>query len=215
MATITRSTHWQAWLEPYADPMSALSRRLAIVQTQIRAWLDAQNDRPVFVVSVCAGDGRDVADVLAARVGARKVRARLVELDPGNAAAARARTLAAGLSGVEVAEADAGMSESYTGAVPADLVLMCGVFGNISDLDVERTIAAAPQLCAAGATVIWTRTRRAPDLTPSIRGWFERAGFDEVAFDAPEGFEFSVGVHRLRGPGRPLRSPERWFTFRA
>jgi hypothetical protein len=27
-----------------------------------------------------------------------------------------------------------------------------------------------PRLCAQGATVIWTRTRRAPDLTPQVRG---------------------------------------------
>jgi hypothetical protein len=35
------------------------------------------------------------------------------------------------------------------------LVLVCGVFGNISAKDIEGTIARLPQLCADGATVIW------------------------------------------------------------
>jgi hypothetical protein len=67
---------------------------------------------------------------------------------------------------------------------PADLLLLCGIFGSVSDADIERTAAAAPALCAPGATVIWTRHRRPPDLTPRIRGWFTDAAFDEVAFEA-------------------------------
>jgi hypothetical protein len=45
-----------------------------------------------------------------------------------------------------------------------------------------------------GATVIWTRHRRLPDLTPQIRAWFTESGFDEIAFEA---LETSVGVNRL------------------
>ncbi len=36
------------------------------------------------------------------------------------------------LRGVEVIAADASMTDAYVGAVPADLVLLCGVIGNIS-----------------------------------------------------------------------------------
>ncbi len=94
---------------------------------------------------------------------------------------------------------DAGDPAAYVKAVPADLVLMAGVFGNISDADVRRTIGALPQLCAAGATVIWTRTRRAPDLTPTVRRWLRAAGFIEETFHAPDGVLFYVGVHRFTG----------------
>jgi hypothetical protein len=58
------------------------------------------------------------------------------------------------------------------------------IFGNVSEADIERTAGAAPELCAAGAMVIWTRHRRPPDITPRIRAWFTGAGIDEVAFDA-------------------------------
>ncbi len=86
-----------------------------------------------------------------------------------NSATSRLRCTA-GSTG-RLLRADAGDLTAYAKAVPADLVLMAGVFGNISDADVRRTIGALPQLCADGATVIWTRTRRAPDLTLTGQAW--------------------------------------------
>jgi len=50
--------------------------------------------------------------------------------------------------GVEVLGADAGTTSSYRAAVPADLVLVCGVFGNVTDADMMRTIDLLPTLCA-------------------------------------------------------------------
>lgn len=101
-------------------------------------------------------------------------------------------------------------------ALPADVLLLCGIFGNVSDADIERTAQAAPALCAPGATVIWTRNRRAPDLTPQIRAWFQASGFDEVAFDVPDEALPGISV----GVGRLAVTPPAWlpagpvFTFR-
>lgn len=109
--------------------------------------------------------------------------------------------------------ADAGDLATYAGAVPADLLLLAGVLGNISDADAQATISALPQLCAAGATVIWTRTRRAPDLTPAIRRWLAAVGFVEHAFHAPDDVFFSVGVHQFLGRPQPLNPNGRLFRF--
>ena len=85
-------------------------------------------------------------------------------------AAARQALTASGLRGVEVAHGDAGLTDAYAGMVPADLLLLCGVFGNVADEDVENTAANASRLCAPQPS-IWTRHRRAPDLTPrSVAG---------------------------------------------
>jgi hypothetical protein len=109
----------------------------------------------------------------------------LIEADPGNAALATDRAEQAGIGSlVEVRRADASMVSSFADALPADVLLLCGIFGNVSEPDIERTVRAAPGLCADGATVIWTRHRRPPDLTPRIRDWFSSSGFDEVAFEA-------------------------------
>jgi hypothetical protein len=202
---------WAAWHERYAQPDSLLSRRLPVVQAHIRVFLDGRSE-PARVVSMCAGDGRDLVGVLEASPGSR-VSARLVELDPDLAARARKRALQAGLDGIEVLTGDAGVTDAYIGAVPADLVLVCGVLGNVPDEDAARTVRSLPQLCAAGGTVVWTRHRRSPDLTPRIRAWFAEAGFRELAYDSPGPDSFSVGVHRLEGPPLPLERGRRLFTF--
>ncbi len=73
--------------------------------------------------------------------------------------------------------------------------------------------AGLPRLCSRDALVIWTRHRRAPDLTPRIRRWFADLGFEERAFTAPEGRSYAAGVHRFRGAPTPLIEDQRLFTF--
>jgi 2-keto-3-deoxy-L-rhamnonate aldolase RhmA len=206
-------TYWQQWHAAYADESSPLSHRLRLVRNHVGQWLDERPEQNLTVVSACAGQGHDILGVLGGREDAHRVRATLLELDPVNAAAARAVVEREGLPNVTVIEADAGRLSSYAGAVPADLVLMVGVFGNITDDDVHRTVSSLPQLCAAGATVIWTRTREAPDLTPTLRTWLHDTGFVEEAFHAPDGVHFTVGVHRLTAEPRPLDEAGLMFTF--
>ena len=207
------SRDWAAWHEPYLEPGSDLSQRLRLVQGEIASWLDRRPDGELSVVSACAGQGHDLLGVLAQRGDRDRVQATLIEMDARNVEAARAAARRLGLDRVTVEQGDAGVGSSYDGAVPADLLLLAGVFGNVSDTDVRRTVRALPHLCREGATVIWTRTRRAPDLTGAIRGWFRAAGFAEEAFHAPEHVLFSVGVHRLEAPPKPHVSPLQLFEF--
>ena len=204
---------WVEWHEAYADEASALSGRLRRVQAHLRAVLDRQPPGPVTLISICAGQGRDVIGVLAGHPRRADVRARLVELDPLLADHARAAAAGAGLPGVEVLTADAGRADAYAGAVPANVVLACGVFGNITDADMMRTIDLLPTLCAPGAGVIWTRHTRRPDLTPAVRDWFRRAGFAEEAYEHPAGTAQGIGRHRLDGPPGQLSGRARLFSF--
>jgi hypothetical protein len=207
-----QDSNWVQWHDAYASPGSGLADRLAAVRAQIGRRLDETAPDAVRVVSACSGDGRDLLGVLARRPDASRVTALLVEYDA--VLATRARDAAARLAAqVEVRRDDAAMSDVYAGAVPADLVLLCGIFGNVTDADVRTTIEAAPQLCAPGAEVVWTRHSGEPDLTSSIRRWFAGAGIEEVAFVAPDDAEWSVGVHRLATEPRPLERGQQWFTF--
>jgi hypothetical protein len=206
-------TDWLAWHEPYEDPGSPLSRRLRIIQDHIVRWLDSRPGETVTVLSVCAGQGRDLIEVLGRRADSGRVRATLLERDQRNVRAARDAADHAGLAGVDVRVADAGDLASYRDAVPADLILMVGVFGNIGELDIRTTITALPELCRPAATVVWTRTRRPPDRTGAIRTWLSAAGFTEDAFHAPDGVLFSVGVHHLARTPPPATTTGRLFTF--
>jgi hypothetical protein len=205
--------HWAAWHAAYDDPDSSISRRLAHVQLRIRQALDGADAGPIRVISMCAGEGRDLLEVLPEHERRDDVSARLVELDPGLAGRASAKATDAGLSGVEVVVGDASSTSAYEGAVPADLVLACGIFGNVSVADVRRTVGELAHLCARGATVIWTRHRLPPDLTDSIRSWFGTGGFEELGFDTESGYSFAVGTHRLVAePGR-FRPGQTMFRF--
>jgi hypothetical protein len=117
------------------------------------------------------------------------------------------------LTGIEVVIGNASSTDALVGAVPADLVLACGVLGNLSDSDVQRTVQAMPELCAEHGVVIWTRHTWPPDLTPRIRHWFSKAGFNELHFASPGPESYSVGMHELRDPPRPMISGKRLFSF--
>jgi hypothetical protein len=212
MATERRD--WIAWHRAYDDPASPLSRRLEVVREALRRALDEQPAGPIRVVSMCAGEGRDVIPVVAAHPRRADVRARLVEFDPRNAEVARASAGDAGLDAVEVVTGDAACLDAYAGAVPAEIVLACGVFGNITPQDIRRTIAHIPCLCARGATVIWTRGVAADrDIVGDVRRWFAESGFEEVSFTAPSDAHHRVGVHRLVADPRPLERGVSMFTF--
>lgn len=190
---------WIAWHEEYKDPKSSLSTRLKLVQEHLDRAVTAAPPGPVRLVSLCAGQAHDVAGALASHARRDDVRAVLVEASPHNAELARRRLREAGLPRAEVREADAGLVSNYADALPADVLLLCGIFGNVSHDDIKRTAEFAPALCAGGATVIWTRNRRPPDLTPQIRDWFTGSGFDEIAFEGPSNETMTgVGVCRLR-----------------
>lgn len=201
-------TDWVDWHEAYRQAGSGLSNRLVVVQRLISAALD-RTAGDVQVVSLCAGAGRDLLGVLAGRDDVLRVHALLVEADPRLVERARA----AGTGHVRAVVGDAALTDAYADVVPADIVLVCGVFGNIPDEDVERTIGALPQLCREGGTVIWTRHRGHPDLTPAVRRWFAAAGFEELAFESAGPGGYAVGMHALTRPPEPLQPGVRLFTF--
>ncbi len=198
---MTNTRDWIRWHDQYADPDSSLTRRLRVVQARLADALSSAPPGPVGLVSLCAGQGHDVIGVLPGHPRRADVTAVLVEADPVNAEQARTQAAAAGLDGVEVREADAGEVANYADVLPADVLLLCGIFGNVPDEDIHHTAAASASMCRPGGTVIWTRHRREPDLTPQIRNWFAEAGFDEVAFEGiPSERLVSVGVGRLARP---------------
>jgi hypothetical protein len=162
---------------------------------------------------LCAGQGRDVITVAQRHRRGRDVTGRLVELDPRNVEIARALIADAGLAGLEVLEADAADTAAYVGAAPADVVLACGIFGNITDEEVERTIRFLPALCAPDAWTIWTRAPRGDDILERIDGWFVDAGFESRAVVVGKNDIFGAGAAQYRGDAQPLDPTLHLFDF--
>ncbi len=204
---------YEAWHQQYDDPDSALSWRLARVQERLRTALD-DRPGPVRILSVCSGDGRDVIEVLAGRRDAGRAEVILLEVHRGIAAQARTAATAAGLDWLDVRNVDAGRSDSYLEAVPADIVLLVGVLGNVSADDIDRLIDTAPQFCRPGALLIWSRGVDTPggaEINARIRARLADRGFVDEGYDEHDGA--ALGYVRYEGDPVDLVRGQQLFTF--
>ncbi len=200
------------WHDDYERPGTPLYERLHVVIRLLRHAIDERPAGPVRVVSLCAGQGTDLLGAADGHPRAGDLVGRLVELDPRNAARARESIAQQGLD-LEVLEGDAARSDLYVDAVPADVVIACGIFGNISDADIERTVHFLPSLCAPGAWVLWTRHPRDAALFERLQTWLGDAGLEPVELVVDDGGAWGVGANRLVVDPPPFEPGQHLFTF--
>ncbi|WP_344669020.1 class I SAM-dependent methyltransferase family protein [Catenulispora yoronensis] len=206
---------WTQWFAAYDDPSSALASRLLVVNDGIVRALNEAPPGAIRILYLCAGQGRDILPVVAAHPRRTDVVARLVEVDPAIADVARGTAANLGLTeSIDIVTGDAADPATFADFGPADLLLLCGIFGNISDADVANTVARAAGLTARGGTVIWTRHRHEPNLVPSIHDWFAQAGFS-LLWESDAALPESVYVagHRQERDPAPTQNTDKLFTF--
>jgi len=183
------TTDWHEWHKGYAAA-GMLRRRLTCVRSHIADALDAMAPGDIRIVSICAGDGRDVISVLRDHPRRRDVQATLLELDPRLVRDGRDLVRTAGLEAhVELLETDATRSEVYIGRIPCHLLLACGILGNILPETTPSFVALAAAACETGARLIWTRnTARSNGVAhiEAIRQLLTAASFDQVRLDVIE-----------------------------
>ena len=211
---MTSNDYWVRWHSQYDDPQSPRSRRLAAVRRQLRGALDQAEEGPIRLISMCAGQGRDVLGVLADHSRSHDVLACLVELNPELARDARESAAQLGLVNVQVVQGDASWTSAYAKHVPADIILTCGVFGSVSRHDMKQMILELPHLGGPQAITIWTMEGNPPDKRPWIRDVFREAGFEELAYETAEGAVFGVGSARWTSDPLPFRPDVQMFVFR-
>ena len=212
MGSVGELRDYLAWHDDYERPGSSLHRRLQVVIRMARRAMDELPAGPIRVVSLCAGQGADIIGAADDHRRATDLCGRLVELEHANVEQARQNIAELGLA-LDVVEGDASTSDAYDGAVPADLVLACGIFGNISPEDIERTIRFLPSLCAPDARVLWTRHARDPELLERVRGWFADAGMEPVEMEIAGDSSYGVGMNRLLGAPPAFEPGQKLFTF--
>ena len=214
-APVTSGRDWYEWHGTYEDADSTLARRLTVIQGWLRQALDQLPAGPVRLISVVAGQARDLEGVLRDHPRAGDVSGRIVELDPRNTGVARKALSQIVGERIEVVTGDAGEADAYLGATPAGILLTVGLFGNIVDADVERTIRLLPGFAAAGAYVVWSRggaREGVADLNPAVRRWFAEAGFTELEHTYIDGHQ-GLGFHRFDGTPAPFPAGEKLFEF--
>lgn len=210
-ATLTEQG-WYSWHAPYDDLESEQTQRLGAVQDQIVAYLDRAPGGPLRAISVCAGQSRDLLPILISHPRGAQVRATMLELDPLNASFLHGALGSTRLSDVDVVVTDAGVSDAYTGLVPADLVLLCGVLANVELADARTLIGSLAMFCAPGAGVIWSTYGQSLADADEVIAGFEAARFEPVSLRRENGYV--VGAHRFAGAPAPLVTGRRLFGFR-
>lgn len=207
--------NWYEWHDLYNSD-ARLQQRLQIVREYIRSAIDASPPGIIRVVSACAGDGRDLLGTLDSHPRKSDVYGRLVELNPELAQQGRDKIESAGLSQqLEFVNGDATNSSSYIGAVPADIIIVCGIFGNLADeAELKRLIENLSKLAKKGSFAIWTRGHTDGIAhSETVRKVFREAEFEEVNFQLTLTGDMGVGIHRYLGERLPLPQNQQLFVF--
>jgi hypothetical protein len=207
--------NWFEWHDLYQTE-TRLQQRLQIVQGYIATALNAQPEGRIQIVSACAGDGRDLLGTLSHHPRKGDVDARLVELNPQLVERGKSAVAAANLAEqIEFVNGDAALPSNYAGAVPASIVLVCGIFGNLADeAALQQLIGNLSFLATTGAFVVWTRGHRdGIAYSDIVRDRFQAANFEEVDFQLTATGDMGVGLHRYLGESAPLPVNEQLCVF--
>lgn len=200
---------WKDWHAIYDRPSGANARLLA-VQKAVSECLALLPAGPVKLLSIFAGDGRDIIPVVAGSMRRNEVNCQFIEINKALVRAGRQRAEAHGMSDKMQFEcADATSPESYTGSVPVDCVLASGVFGNLLPEDVVRCIKALTGMLKTGGLLVWTRSRCAgsgESGIAAIQAALQGQGF--VERNRGGCAKFLVACHQFLNSTTRLEGPE-------
>ncbi len=209
-----RSSVWSGWPEEaYNQPR--YQQRLATVREHLAECIDTAPKGPVRIISMCAGDGRDLVGVLASHRRQADVVAWLVELNPESFAAGRRRASSAGLErAVRFLNEDATAFATYQQLAPADIVLACGVWGHVPADERAQLVAALTRLCKPGGKVIWTRgVSKGATRLHDIQSLFADSEWDQTRASLTSDGNWAVVTHCYQGPLRELPGHGQIFHF--
>jgi hypothetical protein len=206
---------WSGWPQ-HAYRREHYQHRLAAVQAHFATCLDSAGQGSLRVVSLCAGDGRDVIGVLQSHRRRDDVSAWLIELDRQSVADGRRHVQASGLEKVvQFINADATDYSTYKDFVPCDVILVCGVWGHVPAEERAGLVRGLAAFCKPGGSVVWTRgISKGVSRLEDIQSQFEAASWEQVDVSATPDGSWVVGTHRYRGPSLEAPRTGRIFNFR-
>jgi hypothetical protein len=210
---IVQIDNWSNWHNEYENENSELNARKRAVQAEVFALAAKCQPGPITIISICGGQGREVIGALEHHPRRADVRGRIVELDEDNAAFARSTARKAGI-GIEVFAGDASLAASYAGLPPADIVVISGVFGHLSNSDRVSLISFVRQIVKTGASVVYTFFRWDEEQVQQLRSYFSDQQFEEGAFETLDGkYKFIIARAQYSGAPLPFDAGAKVFNF--
>jgi Putative methyltransferase len=209
-----RSREWSGWPEE-AYQRERYQQRLSAVHEHLTECLNLAPQGGVRSISVCSGDGRDVLGVLEFHRRAADVAAFLVELDSHSVAAGESRVKRAGLESiVSFLNTDATIYDTYQGIAPADIILVCGVWGHVPPEERAELVTALECFCKPGGRVIWTRgVSKGTHRLEAIEAHFSGANWRKTRVSITPNEEWGVVTHQYCGLPKEIPATGRIFHF--
>jgi amino acid adenylation domain-containing protein len=207
---------WSDWHANY-ETSPSLQARLQCVRRQIFDALTECPPGPIKIISICAGDGRDILMALREHPRRDDVTATLIDNHSESLARGRQMAKERGLEAqMSFVDGDASLAKTYAEIGHADLVVMSGFLGHLRHGDALNLIANLPMLCKTGGSIIWNRhlvLHDGAEQVARIRGEFRRQHFEETHFEATAEDGFAVGRARFVGESAKLDPTRKLFEF--
>jgi hypothetical protein len=205
--------NWKEWHSQY-DRCEVMQSRLATVRQTIEQCLRLLPPGRQRILSVCAGDGRDIIPLIAQSPRRSDFRGVLVEQDAALVKAGQELIDAHELGRyLTFLQADATAPAIYAERIPCDLVLAAGVFGNLLPRDFDMFVRALGAFLKTDGYLVWTRNRVVSNghrEIPRIRQTLQSHGFVECYHH--DITDYIVACHQYQHETLPLPDTK-LFTF--
>lgn len=206
---------WNGWPES-AYRQAPYQQRLLAVQDHLAAALNAAPAGPVNLISICAGDGRDVIGVLQSHSRRGDVTSWLVEQDGQSVADGFEHAARAGLqNSIHFVHGDATVYETYADIAPANVVLLCGVWGHVPISERPDLVRALAAVCRPTGSVVWTRgVSKGIRRLHEIQAQFAKPAWEQVRVSVVGNGHWAIATQRFNGPPAELPRRGQIFHFR-
>ncbi len=209
-----RSHVWSGWPEAaYQQP--GYRQRLQAVQEHLAQSLDCAPNGPVRIISICAGDGRDIIGVLSSHRRRTDVQAWLIELNHQSVVAGIRQAKNAGLEDrVTFLNTDATLYATYKDIAPAEIILLSGVWGHVPAQERASLAGGLASFCNPRGTLIWTRgVSQGIGRLREIQAHFSAPAWEEERLTLTPDNNWAVASYCHCGPPQELPRSGQVFRF--
>jgi len=176
------SDKWTEWHEEaYNDINSLPYQRTEIVKDLINKYL-SEIDKNIVVISIGAGQSRDILPVLIGRKDNDRITTYLIDTDIECLNYAKNYAKDNNIINVHIVDMDGSLVKNYKDIPKADLIIFCGMMTQKNTDEVKNLANNIKLICNEDAQIIWSRHGYDGDYSTPFRNVFNENSYKELDF---------------------------------